>query len=117
MPPACVPKTLVARVDGTPVRLLVASDRAVAMKRVAAALGGKAAAMPRPADAERISGRHVDGISPLGQRKRVPAPSDAGSLGDGEVHVNGGGRGLQVRLRPADPSPCWTRRSWRRPER
>ena len=101
--PDRVLKTLMASVDGKPVCLLVASDREVGMKRVAAAFGGKSAAMLKPAEAERLTGYHVGGISPLGQKRAVPTVIDAGSLaGDAEIHVNGGGRGLQIRLRPAD---------------
>ena len=101
--PGCILKTLMASVDGRPVCLLVASDRTVAMKRVAAAFGGKAAAMLTPAEAERVTGYHVGGISPFGARRRVPVLIDAGSLaGRSEIHVNGGGRGLQLRLATDD---------------
>lgn len=73
------------------------------MKRVAAAFGGKAAAMLKVPDAERLTGYHVGGISPLGQKKAVPTVIDADSLAtDAEIHVNGGGRGLQIRIRPDD---------------
>jgi len=104
VPPCRVLKTLMASVDGRPVCLLVASDREVSMKRVAAAFGGKAAAMLKPADAERLTGYHVGGISPLGQKRPFPTAIDAGSLGDpgAEIHINGGGRGLQIRLTEAD---------------
>ncbi|MCJ2132983.1 Cys-tRNA(Pro) deacylase [Methylobacterium sp. J-026] len=104
VPPGRVLKTLMAAVDGRPVCLLVASDREVSMTRVAAAFSGKAAAMLKPADAERLTGYHVGGISPLGQKRPVPTAIDAGSLGDpgAEIHVNGGGRGLQIRLTEGD---------------
>lgn len=101
--PDRVLKTLMAAVDGKPVCLLVASDKEVSMKRVAAAFGGKAAAMLKVSDAERLTGYHVGGISPLGQKRAVPTAIDAGSLAtDAEIHVNGGGRGLQIRIRPDD---------------
>lgn len=104
VPPGAILKTLMASVDGRTVCLLVASDREVAMKRVAAAFSGKSAAMLKPVDAERITGYHVGGISPLGQKRRAPTAIDAGSLSDpsAPIHVNGGGRGLQVRLTGAD---------------
>jgi Cys-tRNA(Pro)/Cys-tRNA(Cys) deacylase len=104
VPPSRVLKTLMAAVDGRTVCLLVASDREVAMKRVAAAFGGKSAAMLKPADAERLTGYHVGGISPLGQKRSVPTALDSGSLTDpaAEIHINGGGRGLQIRLREGD---------------
>jgi Cys-tRNA(Pro)/Cys-tRNA(Cys) deacylase len=104
VPPGRVLKTLMASVDGRTVCLLVASDREAAMKRVAAAFGGKAAAMLKPADAERLTGYHVGGISPLGQKRAVPTAIDAGALTapEAEIHVNGGGRGLQIRLTEGD---------------
>ncbi len=104
VPAARVLKTLMAAVDGRTVCLLVASDREVAMKRVAAAFSGKSAAMLKPADAERLTGYHVGGISPLGQKRGFPTAIDAGSLTDpaAEIHVNGGGRGLQIRLTEGD---------------
>ncbi|MGG6546550.1 UNVERIFIED_CONTAM: Cys-tRNA(Pro) deacylase, partial [Prevotella sp. 15_C9] len=104
MDPGRVLKTLMASVDGRTVCLLVASDKEVSMKRVAAAFSGKAASMLKPADAERLTGYHVGGISPLGQKRPFPTAIDAGSLTDpaAEIHVNGGGRGLQIRLTEGD---------------
>ena len=74
-------KTLMAEVDGRPVCVVVPSDREVSMKKLAAAFGGKAAKMMRPADAERLTGYHVGGISPFGQKKRVPVAIEAAALG------------------------------------
>ena len=70
--PSRVLKTLMAEVDGKPVCCIVPSDREVSMKKLAAAFGGKSASMMKPADAERLTGYHVGGISPFGQRKTVP---------------------------------------------
>lgn len=104
VPPGRVLKTLMAAVDGRTVCLLLACDREAAMKRVAAAFAGKSAAMLKPTDAERLTGYHVGGISPLGQKRAFPTAVDAGSLGLGsaEIHVNGGARGLQIRLSEQD---------------
>src|SRR3954452_17512937 len=66
--PRRVLKTLMAEGDGKPVCFLVPSDSEVSMKNLAAACGGKAAKMMRPADAERLTGYHVGGISPFGQK-------------------------------------------------
>lgn len=70
------------------------------MKRLAAAFGGKSAQMMRPAEAERLSGYRVGGISPFGQRRKVPTAIEATVLEEELVFVNGGQRGLQVRLDP-----------------
>ncbi|HKW54093.1 MAG TPA: Cys-tRNA(Pro) deacylase [Stellaceae bacterium] len=95
-------KTLMAEVDGKPVCLLIRSDREASMKKVAEAFGGKSAAMMKPADAERMSGYHVGGISPFGQKRRVPTALDASAIDKPHVFVNGGQRGLQIELRPDD---------------
>src|SRR6478736_2528616 len=100
--PASVLKTLMVLVDDKPACVILPSDREVNLKRLAAALGGKAAQMMKPADAERITGYHVGGISPFGQKKRVPTLVEQSALAHEEVFMNGGQRGLQVKLRPAD---------------
>jgi Cys-tRNA(Pro)/Cys-tRNA(Cys) deacylase len=99
---ARVLKTLMAEVDGKPVCAVVPSDREVSMKKLASAFGGKAAKMMRPADAERLTGYHVGGISPFGQKKRVPVAIEAAALSHKSVFLNGGQRGLQVELDPND---------------
>jgi len=99
--PARVLKTLMAEVDGRPVCAVLPSDRTVSMKRLAAAAGGKAARMMAPAVAERLTGYKVGGISPFGQRRPVPTFIEASALAEPYVFVNGGQRGLQIRLAPA----------------
>jgi Cys-tRNA(Pro)/Cys-tRNA(Cys) deacylase len=100
--PSRMLKTLMAEVDGKPVCVIVPSDCEVSMKKLAAAFDGKAAAMMRPADAERLTGYHVGGISPFGQRKRVPAAIERMALNHLTVFVNGGQRGLQIEIDPND---------------
>ncbi len=100
--PARVLKTLMAEVDGKPVCAVVPSDSEVSMKKLAAAFGGKTANMMRPADADRLTGYHVGGISPFGQKKRVPVAIEEAALSNLTVFVNGGQRGLQIELDPHD---------------
>ena len=95
-------KTLMAEVDGNPVCVVVPSDCEVSMKKLAAALGGKSANMMRPADAERLTGYHVGGISPFGQKKRVPVAIERAAMENLTVFVNGGQRGLQIEIDPND---------------
>jgi len=102
VPPARVLKTLMAQVDGKPVCAVLASDQEVAMKKLAAAVGGKSAQMMKPADAERITGYRVGGVSPFGQKRPAPTVVDQAALAHDKVFVNGGQRGLQVELSPAD---------------
>lgn len=101
-PPERVLKTLMALVDGQPVCVIVPSNREVSMKRLAAAVGGKAAQMMKPAEAERISGYKVGGISPFGQRRQLPTVIEAEAMAHDQVYINGGQRGLQVRMKPQD---------------
>src|SRR3546814_19819864 len=63
--------------DGKPACAILASDRELTMKRLAAALGGKSAAMMTAAQAERVSGYKVGGVSTFGQPRRVPEAIDA----------------------------------------
>ena len=95
-------KTLMAEVDGKPVCVVAPSDRDVSMKKLAAAFGGKAAQMMRPADAERLTGYHIGGISPFGQKKRVPVAIEQSVLSHASVFINGGQRGLQIEVDPGD---------------
>jgi Cys-tRNA(Pro)/Cys-tRNA(Cys) deacylase len=105
-PAAIVLKTLMALVDGKPVCAILPSDREVQMKKLAAACGGKTAEMMKPADAERITGFRVGGISPFGQRRAVPVVIEQAALANPHVFINGGQRGLQVRLDPRDAAAC-----------
>jgi Cys-tRNA(Pro)/Cys-tRNA(Cys) deacylase len=98
--PHRVLKTLMAEVDGKPVCVVVPSDREVSMKKLASAFHGKSANMMKPADAERLTGYHVGGISPFGQKKIVPTAIEETALAEPLVYINGGQRGLQVRLDP-----------------
>ncbi|MCG7392594.1 Cys-tRNA(Pro) deacylase [Microvirga sp. ACRRW] len=100
--PSKVLKTLMVLVDGKPACVVLPSDKEVNLKKLAAALGGKAAQMMKPADAERQTGYHVGGISPFGQKKRVPVLIEQSAFAYGEVFMNGGQRGLQVKLQPKD---------------
>jgi len=101
-PASEVLKTLIVKVDGKPACVVLASDREVSMKKLAAALGGKSAEMAPVPEAERITGYRVGGVSPFGQKKRLPTVLDAAAAALAEAFVNGGQRGLQVRLAPAD---------------
>jgi Cys-tRNA(Pro)/Cys-tRNA(Cys) deacylase len=100
--PGRVLKTLMAKVDRKPVCVIVPSDREVGMKKLAAAFHGKGAEMMPPADAERLTGYHVGGISPFAQKKRVPVAIEQTALRETSVYINGGQRGLQIEIDPND---------------
>ncbi|MGB9365142.1 MAG: Cys-tRNA(Pro) deacylase [Xanthobacteraceae bacterium] len=100
--PARLLKTLMAKAGGAIVCVLVPSDQEVSLKKLAAAAGTKDAAMLPAQDAERITGYHVGGIAPFGQKKRVTVFIAQSALAHDTIIVNGGRRGLQIELKPAD---------------
>ncbi len=99
---ARVLKSLMALVDGKPVCVIVPADREVSMKKLAAVFGGKSARMMKPSDAERLSGYKVGGISPFGQIRPPRTAIEEQAMMHERVFINGGQRGLQVRLAPSD---------------
>lgn len=96
-------KTLVVLLDGgRPAVAVVPVSRQLNLKACAAALGAKRAEMSAPSEAERLTGYVVGGISPLGQRRRLPTVLDESALGFPTIHVSAGRRGLEVELAPGD---------------
>ncbi|MBN9097245.1 MULTISPECIES: Cys-tRNA(Pro) deacylase [unclassified Pseudonocardia] len=100
--PSQVFKTLVAEVDGTLTVGVVPVSAMLDLKALAAAVGGKRAKMADVAAAERATGYVAGGISPLGQRKRLPTVLDASAEALTTMYCSGGRRGLEVELSPAD---------------
>jgi Cys-tRNA(Pro)/Cys-tRNA(Cys) deacylase len=95
-------KTLVAEVDGALVTGVVPVGAQLDLKALAAACGGKKAAMAQVTAAERATGYVAGGISPVGQRKRLPVVLDSSAMGFGTVFCSAGRRGLEIELAPAD---------------
>jgi len=103
VPAASVFKTLVAETErGRLVVACVPVDAQLDFRALATAVGAKRCALADAAAAERATGYVVGGISPLGQRKRLPAVIDDSVLALDRVHVSAGRRGLEIRLAPAD---------------
>ncbi|GGV37975.1 Cys-tRNA(Pro)/Cys-tRNA(Cys) deacylase [Streptomyces pilosus] len=100
--PERVFKTLVADVDGALTVAVVPVAGQLDLKALASAAGGKRAAMADPALAERTTGYVRGGISPLGQRKRLPTVLDESATRHETICVSAGRRGLEVELSPAD---------------
>ena len=97
LPPARLFKTLVASVDGRLAVFVVPADRQLDLRAA-----GKRVTLADRATAERATGYVIGGISPLGQRKRLPATVDESALEWETILVSAGRRGLQIELSPAD---------------
>lgn len=95
-------KTLVALVDGALTVGIVPVSAQLDLKALAAAAGGKKAVLAEVADAERATGYVAGGISPLGQRRRLPTVLDASAREHPTVFCSGGRRGLEIELAPGD---------------
>jgi len=97
LPAARLFKTLVASVDGVLSVFVVPADRQLDLRAA-----GKRTQLADKSHAERATGYVIGGISPLGQRKRLPTTVDDSALGFDTILVSAGRRGLQIELSPRD---------------
>jgi Cys-tRNA(Pro)/Cys-tRNA(Cys) deacylase len=105
--PRQVFKTLVLAVEGAArgaglAVAVVPVAQQLDLKAAATALGVKRVALAEASLAERTTGYVVGGISPLGQRRRLPTLVDASAQAWPEIFVSAGRRGLELALAPAD---------------
>jgi len=107
--PGRIFKTLLAEVEGLGGRSRSALAVAIVpvtgrldLKALAQAVGGKRAVMADPAVAERKAGYIVGGISPLGQRTKLPTVLDDSATAHDTILVSGGRRGFDIELAPDD---------------
>ena len=98
--PERVFKTLLADVDGKLTVAVVPVSGSLDLKALAAAVGGKKAAMGsgRRRAARLRPRRHL----PLGQRKQLRTVVDESALGLKTLFCSGGRRGFEVELAPGD---------------
>ncbi len=90
--------------DGSLVCGVVPVSGRLDLKALAAAVGGKRGELAEPAAAARATGYVVGGISPVGQRARLPVVIDGSACALDTMYVSAGRRGLQMALAPDDLS-------------
>ena len=100
--PRRVFKTLLAVVDEQPQVAMVPVNLSLDLKALAKAAGGKKARMADADLAQRVTGYVLGGISPLGQKRRLPTFLDASARSLERLHVSGGRRGLEIALAPVE---------------
>jgi Cys-tRNA(Pro)/Cys-tRNA(Cys) deacylase len=106
VPPEQVFKTLVAAVDGKLTVGVVPVNRQLDLKALAVAAGGKKAVMADVTAAERATGYVAGGISPVGQKRRLPVFVDESAASFAAIFCSAGRRGLEISLAPADLARC-----------
>ena len=100
--PGRVFKTLVAGSGREMVVAVVPVMHQLDLKLLAKAVGVKKIGMADVKEVERTTGYVVGGVSPLGQKKRLPTVIDASAEGHETLFVSAGRRGLEIELAPAD---------------
>ena len=96
-------KTLVMEDEARkPLIVLMHGDRKVSTKNLARQAGRKRIEPCTPEAAQRHTGYQVGGTSPFGTRKSLPVFVERSILELAEIYINGGRRGLLVKLRPGD---------------
>jgi Cys-tRNA(Pro)/Cys-tRNA(Cys) deacylase len=95
-------KTLIANVDEIFAVAIVPVNQQVSLKSLARTLGAKRAVMAEPAQAARLTGYVVGGISPLGQKRLLSTVIDQSAKEFETILVSGGRRGFDVELSPQD---------------
>lgn len=81
---------------------LMPGTREISLRKAASVFGEKKVTMAEPADAERVTGYQVGGISPFGAKKKLPVAVDQSLSTFERIAINAGARGIILFMRYAD---------------
>jgi Cys-tRNA(Pro) deacylase len=96
-------KTLVMEDEARkPLMVLMHGDRKVSTKNLARQAARKTIEPCKPEVAQRHTGYQVGGTSPFGTRKSLPVYAERSIFELPQIYINGGRRGLLLRMRSAD---------------
>ncbi|MFH0783806.1 MAG: Cys-tRNA(Pro) deacylase [Pseudomonadota bacterium] len=96
-------KTLVVQLDGHALAVgIIPVSMTLNMKQIAKSAKAKKAAMADKSEVERATGYVLGGVSPLGQKKRLPTIIHSSAISFSTIFVSAGRRGLELELKPAD---------------
>jgi len=96
-------KTLVMEDEArSPLLVLMHGDREVSTRQLARQTGRKTISPCEPDAAQRYTGYMIGGTSPFGTRRALPVFVERSILELPAIYINGGRRGLLVRIDPAE---------------
>lgn len=96
-------KTLLIMIDNsTLVVAIIPVERQLNMKLLAKVVGAKKATMANKSDVQKSTGYILGGVSPIGQKKKLPTLLHKTARDLERVYVSAGKRGLEIELSPQD---------------
>lgn len=100
--PRRVFKTILLKHDKTYVTAVTPVNAMISLNNAARIMGLKSLEVADPAEATRVTGYVIGGVSPFGQKRRTLALLSQSALEFDEILVSGGRRGFSVGVNPAD---------------
>jgi Cys-tRNA(Pro)/Cys-tRNA(Cys) deacylase len=92
-------KTLIVKATGNAFWIaIIPGDQRFDPRRMASAIGARHADLADGAEAEKVSGYRIGGISPFAMRRKLPVVIEESLLALDSIMVNGGRRGVLIEM-------------------